>query len=487
MMTAAEYIESLRHPNASDASWAGQPFRLLPWQRGIIDKLYPPGREREAETLLLLTGKKTGKTAFSAMMALACLKFEKQPVTAAVLAPTLMQADLLFRYIESAAQNSGIAVKRAGQSGAEYLKFENGNRVYLLSGAEKSKQGMQFNPLFIDESAELNFASSHFTDLNAFHSKPLTCFISNPPSGRQNFIEPWLRQRESRKFVKYVVRGKGADWRSEKTWERYNPSLEPKGHVKKSVYKKKVKEVSLRGPAAIMEFRRLWLSEFTYQSGASWLSPSLIRPVPRGFDEKKAYWHCGLDLSSARDFTSACLSASWEGKIILKVFNWLPRARAAEKADRHTKQARFFYDAGEVFLTKKDCVSPKDDVLKFLEGLELDIDREILIDRAKVWLYEDSESQFKPIPFSASLQNMTAPTLNFEKLALEKKVCTDSKMFRWALGNCLMTEDGHSPIRAPMKGRSLAAIDPVIAALLSTAKLEKSGSERFEPGLLKVF
>ena len=486
---AIDWIERVcRHPD-SDPEFSGQPVRLMQWQKDIIKALYPDDRERTARHCLILTCKKTGKSSFASWLCLAMLKgFEKSPVRIGIVAPTLSQGENLFRLIETAAINSSVPVKRGGSSSStRHLAFSERDKVFLLSGRETSKQGMQFPILIFEESAEIKQDSSHFTDLNDFCVNPLTIFLSNPPTQRNNFIRSFISRKADASYIKHCVKTPlSLSYKSEKTWRRANPSINEQPRLLQ-LYRRKIKEIA-KNPAQIENFKRLFLGMHNFSDGSAWIDAALIRKVPQSIDLKSLKFYAGIDFSSHIDLTSLILSASYEDdKKILLSYNWIPRAAAERKIDRDLKTKRFFYDSGDCFLTAGKSVDPTQDVYDFMEKLEkkqgLSLEREVFIDRYKGH-YEDKEGRFEPAAFIMSGNNLNPLVDRFEADALSGKILCSNPMFKWALGNVAMSDPTTSHCRHPVKKRSKESIDPVIAGLLS---LENLRTKEADGGLPRVF
>ena len=482
----SQWIEkNCRHPDA-DPQFAGKEVRLMQWQKTFCDKLWPAPGERQARYALCLTSVKTGKSSMAAWICLSLLQgdYEGEFSNIGVLGPTLDQSHILKGYIQSAAFNSGIECRPSGRDG---LKFSNRKQVNFLTGRPQSKQGRMFSSLIMDDAAEADpDGAQFFFNMIDFQTKGLCLMLSNPPSRRDNAIKSFIRQRESKDFVKHCIKTPlSLNWKKQATWLRANPSLKDRPELMR-VYREKVKRLS-HNPAELDLFKRLWLAMHNYSDGAGFFSPSLIQRVPKSFDkeaEKEATWFAGVDMSSSRDLTAVTLSTEHQGKTILKCYGFLPKICAEGKLDRNVKRARFLFDDPEkngVFLSRRDTIDPKE-ISNFLQDPDqglglLNIYPRVACDRARVFAFENDDTAFEFLPVSQSPLAITPATLEFERRGINKEICCNSELLKFCLGNARMSPPENAAVRAIFKTRSEDSVDAAISSILSVYMLKKFGPE----------
>lgn len=94
---AVRFINALRHVKGE---WAGQPFRLRPWQEHFVRELFGtlrPDGLRQYRTASLWLGRKNGKTSLAAAIALYLLVGDGEPGAEVILAACDKdQASLVF-------------------------------------------------------------------------------------------------------------------------------------------------------------------------------------------------------------------------------------------------------------------------------------------------------------------------------------------------------------------------------------------------------
>lgn len=153
---AISFIESLRNPEGTD--WAGEPVRLLRWQKEYICRLLDTKAEdggRQYEQSLLFLPKKQGKTTFIAGLALYFLYMRKHGQIKC-LAQTKDQAALLYRFARSMIrQNEHLST-------SEKVKIYKGNQkiidcmysdstLEVLSSDAVGVNGMNGSVILFDE------------------------------------------------------------------------------------------------------------------------------------------------------------------------------------------------------------------------------------------------------------------------------------------------------------------------------------------------
>ena len=476
------WIESSLKCSNRMPRYAAKPVVLMGWQKKIIRKVWPESRKfvRRAEDILILTGKKTGKTEFGAYLASYILfapdNVEPQPVHWKHTAPTLIQSEYFDRILKEIIKNSDLPAKVL----AERIEIEGRNSYEMLSGEGASKQGLNYTHGSIDEAAEFRDPSGHFLDGQAMQDRPFSLYLSNPPENPENFLSHLIPKKESARLIKFVIKTSKKDaenFKSPAVWRKSNPSLGVITPLK--TYQKKVKDIALK-PAELVNFQRLWLCHHSYRTTANWVSPGLVKSVRERQIPKDLVWYGGIDLSTSKDLTSFCLvSEDDSGRLYVRNWNWIPRQALQRREDRNTKAVKTFLAGREknLFVTKGETVDLgeiEDFILSLKEKYPFS---RCGVDRVKHSFFDKSfrSKEIEFLSFSQQPTQFTAPIIYLEEKILKGQchVANGNPVWLWGLSNVRLKDAMQSPVRMFYKTACADAIDPVVASAMGTGLLMK--------------
>jgi phage terminase large subunit-like protein len=289
--------------------WAGQPFRLEPWQREVIREIYgtldADGRRRYREALIGIA-RKNGKSTLAGALALYHLCFDGEPAAEVYsLAASKDQARIVFHEARALAEASPV-LRHLLKIWRNAIEHPASGSIYrVLSSEDRLAHG--YNPSFaiVDElhahqSPDLYHAMR--TALGA-REEPLMLSITTAGWDRTSILWQRYRHGEEGKDPSFYFRWFGApqgcdiyDWGA---WCAANPSSWRQTHAAQA---DALRSIGADDEAA---FRRLHLNQWTSAQTRGWLPEGAweacaAKPkIPRG-----AEITLGLDASLRRD-TSA--------------------------------------------------------------------------------------------------------------------------------------------------------------------------------------
>lgn len=322
----------------------GQPFKLLPWQRQLINDVFgwysKATGERRFSYVYVEVPRKNGKTYLLAAILIWLLMGECQGAEVYASACTREQSGLLYKSIRSMIRQSPFLRERLEVVAYKSeIKYANGNGVLkALSGEDVGSHGKYPTAICCDELHEWNKPSAEalyeaLTTGFGNRVSPLALHITTAGYGSN----PTLAKRMHEK-AKLFAQGKctdptfygvvyGAevtdDWTSEATHRKANPSYEL---VKKTLNREIA--AAKAEPSKQNSFMRLYLNIWTQQQ-TRWLNLSTYENCEVVFDYESVKdsgpCYLGVDLSRIYDMTAiALLYPQSNGKWKILVRCYLP-------------------------------------------------------------------------------------------------------------------------------------------------------------------
>ena len=240
-------------------------------------------------------------------------------------------------------------------------------------------------------------------------------------------------------------------------------------------------------PSYENSFRRLHLNQWTTNE-TKWLSDKQWMSCDQELDlEKLKNQPCfgGLDLSSVRDLSALTLVFPMDdGSIHIIPFFWLPKITAQERSKKDKVPYLEWSKQGHIELTEGD-VQDYDFIRHRINELALKYQiNSISFDRWNssqivIQLQDDGATLN---PFGQGYASMSAPTKEFEKMVLKKRIIHGGNpVLRWQIQNVQLRTDPAGNIKAD-KQRSTEKIDGVISTIMGIGEWmhEDSGSSVYD-------
>lgn len=273
------------------------------------------------------------------------------------------------------------------------------------------------------------------------------------------------------------------DWTSEDTWRKANPSLGI------TVPIEKVREAcnsARQNPAEENTFRQLRLNQWVKQS-VRWMPMHVwnANNQPVNLDNLEGMvCYGGLDLASTTDITAFVLvfppdPGDDDGKYTIVPWFWIPEDNLKLRVARDHVPYDLWQRQGHLATTEGNVVhyAHIEHHIQQL-GTRFDI-REIAFDRwGAVQMSQNLEDAgFTVVPFGQGFRDMSPPSKELMKLALEGKLAHGGHpVLSWMVDNIHVRTDPAGNIK-PDKQRSTEKIDGVVATIMALDRAIRGGGQ----------
>jgi phage terminase large subunit-like protein len=484
---ALAFIGLLRH---SKAEWAGERFRLLPWQRTMLTQLFGTRRPdglRQYRTAYIEIPKKNGKSEIAAAIALYMLCGDDEPAgeiySAAV---DKDQASLVFQAAATMVQIDPELSRRIEVIESQRrMRYRPTNSVYRAIPADApSAHGYNASAVIYDE---LHAAPNRdlwdvLTTSTGARRQPLTIVITTAGYDRQSIC--WQLHEYAVKirdgaitdptFLPIIyAAGPEDDWTDPVIWAKANPSLDQT--IKRDYLEQECRRAR-ELPGYQNTFKRLHLNLWTEQADR-WLDLDVwdrgMGPGPE--DATLAGLPCwgGLDLASTHDLTAFVLVwARDDGGYVVRPWFWLPAAGLVERARKDRVPYELWRDQGVLRVTTGNVTDYdviREDLRELAEQYAI---REIGFDR---WNATQLVTQLQSdgaamVAMGQGFGSLAAPTREVERLVLEGSLHHGGHpVLRWMVANAAVEQDAAGN-RKPSKRKSRDRIDGVVALVMALGR-----------------
>lgn len=491
---AVRWINNLTH---TQGEWAGQPFRLRPWQESIIRALFGvrnPDGTRQYRTCYIEIPRKNGKTGLAAAIALYMLLGDREPGGEVYSAACdLEQASLAFNIAaqmvhndpELAAQTQIIPSRR------RIVHAASGSIYRAIPADAPSAHGYNASAVIYDE---LHAAPNRelwdvLTSSMGARRQPLTVVITTAGFDRESIC--WELHRYAEQVRDGVIPDstflpvlygapKEADWTDEAVWRIANPAL---GDFR-SLDEMRVMAAQARElPGRQNAFRRLYLCQWTEQSSRAidltrWdacAGPANLADL-RG---RRCY--AGLDLASTADVAALVLDFPDDehGHVVIPRF-WVPEENLRRRALRDRVPYDVWHREGYLTATPGNVID-YDIIRADLNALSQEVEiAEIAIDR---WNATQIATQltgdgFTLVAFGQGFASMAAPTKELLRIVAAGELAHGGHpVLRWMASNLSVRQDAAGNLK-PDKATSGEKIDGIVALVMALDRASRHGGER---------
>lgn len=478
-MRAIHFIEKLKH---TKGEWAGQRFRLEPWQQFVLWNIFGwknADGTRRFRYAYIEIARKNGKTALSAGIGLYMLFADGESRPEVYSAATVKdQAKICF--------SDAVEIVKATDL-KNYLTPYRNSIVYELKGGTMKPLSSDYgthdglNPScgIIDEFHAHKDGGMFDVIKSAFGARrqPLMFIITTAgfnKSGacyayRENVIKVLrgMNEDDSLFGIIYTLDDK-SEWDDPKMWIKANPNLSVS--LSADYLADQVKDANNR-PEAVrnvmtknvnlwVDAERTWILDDVWMKCIGTTDPADLKGC--------ACWG-GLDLSNVSDITAYVLLFHENDRFQLLPHFWIPKEKMLEKI----RKENINYDkwAAEGYLTVTpgnviDYDFVKVDILRIVADYDL---RTSAYDRwnASQTIIDLQNEGMECNPFGQGYGSMSAPTKEFEKLALTEKIeHFGNPVLRWMLASTLVKTDPAGNIK-PDKEKSTQKIDGIVASIMA--------------------
>ena len=478
-MRAINFIERLKH---TKGEWAGQRFRLEPWQQFVLWNIFGwknADGTRRFRYAYIEIARKNGKTALSAGIGLYMLFADGESRPEVYSAATVKdQAKICF--------SDAVEIVKATDL-KNYLTPYRNSIVYELKGGTMKPLSSDYgthdglNPScgIIDEFHAHKDSGMFDVIKSAFGARrqPLMFIITTAgfdKSGvcyayRENVIKVLrgVNEDDSLFGIIYTLDDK-SEWDDPKMWIKANPNLGVSlstdylaDQVKDAKNRPEaVRNVMTKNVDLWVDAERTWILDDAWQKCIGTTDPADLKGC--------ACWG-GLDLSNVSDITAYVLLFHENDRFQLQPHFWIPEEKMLEKIRKENINYDKWAAEGYVTVTPGNVIDydfVKADILRIVADYDL---RTSAYDRwnSSQTIIDLQNEGMECNPFGQGYGSMSAPTKEFEKLVLTGKIEHFSNpVLRWMLASTLVKTDPAGNIK-PDKEKSTQKIDGIVASIMA--------------------
>lgn len=478
-MRAIHFIEKLKH---TKGEWAGQRFRLEPWQQFVLWNIFGwknADGTRRFRYAYIEIARKNGKTALSAGIGLYMLFADGESRPEVYSAATVKdQAKICF--------SDAVEIVKATDL-KNYLTPYRNSIVYDLKGGMMkplssdygTHDGLNPNYGIIDEFHAHKDSGMFDVIKSAFGARrqPLMFIITTAgfdKSGvcyayRENVIKVLrgMNEGDSLFGIIYTLDDK-SEWDDPKMWIKANPNLGVSlsadylaDQVKDAKNRPEaVRNVMTKNVNLWVDAERTWILDDAWMKCISATDPADLKGC--------ACWG-GLDLSNVSDITAYVLLFHENDRFQLLPHFWIPEEKMLEKIRKENINYDKWVAEGYVTVTPGNVIDydfVKADILRIVADYDL---RTSAYDRwnSSQTIIDLQNEGMECNPFGQGYGSMSAPTKEFEKLVLTEKIeHFGNPVLRWMLASTLVKTDPAGNIK-PDKEKSTQKIDGIVAAIMA--------------------
>lgn len=478
-MRAIHFIEKLKH---TKGEWAGQLFRLEPWQQFVLWNIFGwknADGTRRFRYAYIEIARKNGKTALSAGVGLYMLFADGESRPEVYSAATVKdQAKICF--------SDAVEIVKATDL-KNYLTPYRNSIVYELKGGTMKPLSSDYgthdglNPScgIIDEFHAHKDSGMFDVIKSAFGARrqPLMFIITTAgfdKSGvcyayRENVIKVLrgVNEDDSLFGIIYTLDDK-SEWDDPKMWIKANPNLGVSlsadylaDQVKDAKNRPEaVRNVMTKNVNLWVDAERTWILDDAWQKCIGTTDPADLKGC--------ACWG-GLDLSNVSDITAYVLLFHEHDRFQLLPHFWIPEEKMLEKIRKENINYDKWVAEGYVTVTPGNVIDydfVKADILRIVADYDL---RTSAYDRwnSSQTIIDLQNEGMECNPFGQGYGSMSAPTKEFEKLVLTEKIeHFGNPVLRWMLASTLVKTDPAGNIK-PDKEKSTQKIDGIVAAIMA--------------------
>ena len=478
-MRAINFIERLKH---TKGEWAGQRFRLEPWQQFVLWNIFGwmnADGTRRFRYAYIEIARKNGKTALSAGVGLYMLFADGESRPEVYSAATVKdQARICF--------SDAVEIVKATDLKNYLTPFRN-SIVYELKGGTFKPLSSDYgthdglNPScgIIDEFHAHKDSGMFDVIKSAFGARRQPLMFITTTAGfnksgacyayRENVIKVLrsINRDDSLFGIIYTLDDK-SEWDDPKMWIKSNPNLGVSlsadylaDQVKDAKNRPEaVRNVMTKNVNLWVDAERTWILDDAWMKCVGTMSPADLKGC--------ACWG-GLDLSNVADITAYVLLFHENDRFQLLPFFWIPEEKMQEKVRKENINYDKWVAEGCVTVTPGNVIDydfVKADILRIVADYDL---KTSAYDRwnASQTIIDLQNEGMECNPFGQGYGSMSAPTKEFEKAVLTGKVeHFGNPVLRWMLSSTVVKTDPAGNIK-PDKEKSTQKIDGIVAAIMA--------------------
>jgi len=495
----AEVIHFFEHRlHHTKGRWAGQLFKLLPWQRELITKLFgtlKPDGTRQYNYVYCEIPKKNGKSELAAGVALYLLFADHEPGAEIYSAASDRdQASIVFNVAAQMVRYSKLLSSKCKIiDSTKRIVHHNGGVYRVLSAEAYSKHGYNIHGCIFDElHTQPNRDLFDVLTKGAGDARLQPLFFMITTAGYDRHSICWEVHEHARQVRDGIIKDptflpvlyfapEDAEWTDQKVWEGCNPSMTTLYEDGSGILDpKKIKahcRRALDNPAEENMFRRLRLNQWVKQESRyipmkAWdaCGDPFVPDLLKGKD-----CYAGLDLASSIDVAALVLAFKQDDLIYVLPYFWVPGDNIEKRArtdkvpyDEWVRQGFIKATPGNVI----DYATIRHDINELSKTFEI---KEVAFDRwGAVEMSQNlTDDGFMMVDFGQGYKSMSPPTKELLKLILAGKIRHGANpVLRWMCDNTVVVIDSAENVK-PDKSKSTERIDGIVAMIMATDRLTR--------------
>ena len=486
-----DFFSKLKH---SKGEWAGQVFRLEPWQEFILWNLFGwkwrDTKLRRFRTGYIEVARKNGKSTFFAGIGLYLFAYDDEPGAEVYCAATKRdQAKIVWGEGKRMVQRSPELHRKIDLFRSSMVIMNTACKYEPLGADEDTLDGLNPHASIIDElhAHKSRAVWDVLETASGARRQPIQVAITTAGYDKQSIC--WDQHSYLEKILTGVLKDETYfgmiytldpedNWEDDAVWIKANPNI---GVSVKYDDLRLQADRAKSLPRQLNAFLRLRMNQWT-ESEVRWLPPeawaACDAPVElEGLHGMKGY--AGLDLSSTTDLTA--LIYVFEPQTETDYYRVLCRFfMPQDNVQQRVRQDRVPYDMwirqGFITATPGNVVD-YDWILRQIadDGAVFDI-KEVGFDR---WGASRIQTQLQDmgvtvVPIGQGYQSMSPPSKELEKLVLSKRLAHGGNpVLRWMASNVVIRTDPAGNIK-PDKSKSTERIDGIVALVMGLDRATRS-------------
>ncbi len=489
---AIEFFGWLKH---SKGEWAGESFRLEPWQQFIVGSIFGWKRAdglRRFRNAYVEIPRKNGKSTLASGVGLYLLVADGEPGAEVYTAATKRDQARITHGEATRMVKASPALRKRVRVFKDNLNVPATNSKYEPLGADAdTMDGLNLHGALIDElHAHKTRGVVDVLD-TATGARRQALIFEITTAGWDRLSVCWQHHRYSEQVLQAIVEDdtwfafvasidKEDDWTDPTVWAKANPnwgvSVKPDDLARKAERAKSI-------PAEQNAFKRLHLNVWTEQADR-WMDVAKWDECDGEVDrEKLAGRRCyvAVDLSSTSDITAAvALFPDDEepvGYDILPFF-WVPEETVIERTRSGNVPYLTWAEQGFIETTEGNVIDYRAIEARIGELAEEFTIAELGYDpwsatQISIHLQEEG---LNVVPVRQGFQTMSEPTKELMSLVLAGRIRHGGNpVLRWMASNMVVKQDPAGNLK-PDKSKSTEKIDGVVALIMALDRAIRNGN-----------
>lgn len=493
-----------------EGRYAGEPFRLAPYQHAILNRVYGPTSDdgrRLVRTACIWLPRGHGKTTLCSALSLAHLLGPESEAGGQIVQAAADRENAAIAFnsaFQMVRQDHALLSRtRPQESRKKLIAPKSNSTMTAISTEAYSKHGLNVSFFLADEAhswpaAEARKLFGVIRDSMVKRESALTIVISTAGEGRNSLA--WDLWQYSQGVAKGEIDDPtfapilfsappDADWQDEAVWRDACPAIDA-GFLNVAELRAKVREAE-HMPMLVDDFRQYHLNIWRTTGAARYFDMSVWDSSDHALTDTDFLGRpciVAVDLSSSTDLTAiVCAFSREDGGVDLTSHFFLPEAGLKQREARDKVPYAAWERARWLTLTPGDVIDHRA-VTAFLKALAERYEvREFVFDRAGATSIMSAltEANLPVTTYGQGFLSMGPATRELTRTYGARAIHTDgNECLRWTFSNVVAVKDDAENVKFS-KARSTARIDGAVAAAMCFGRIDAidAAASRYTPTL----